>query len=48
MSALITKVLGVALLATALALVFRRRLLASYSRRVGVLSEQPDPPLHHR
>ena len=29
-----------ALLATALALVFRRRLLASYSRRVGVLSEQ--------
>jgi uncharacterized membrane protein YfcA len=39
-SALITRVLGVALLATALALVFRRRLLASYTRRVGVLSEQ--------
>jgi uncharacterized membrane protein YfcA len=38
-SALITKVLGVALIATALALVFRRRLLAGYSRRVGVLSE---------
>jgi uncharacterized membrane protein YfcA len=40
MSGLITRVLGVALLATALALVFRRRLLASYARRVGVLSEQ--------
>lgn len=39
-SALITRVLGVALLATALALVFRRRLLASYVRRVGVLSER--------
>jgi uncharacterized protein len=39
MNALITRVLGVALLATALALVFRTRLLASYSRRVGVLSE---------
>lgn len=39
-SALITRVLGVALLATALALVFRRRLLASYARRVGVLSEE--------
>jgi uncharacterized protein len=38
--ALITRVLGVALLATALALVFRRRLLASYARRVGVLNEQ--------
>src|SRR5580693_1343659 len=39
MNALITRILGVALLATALALVFRKRLLASYSRRVGVLSE---------
>ena len=33
MNALITRVLGVALLATALALLFRKRLLASYSRR---------------
>jgi uncharacterized membrane protein YfcA len=39
MNALVTRVLGVALLATALALIFRKRLLASYSRRVGVLSE---------
>jgi hypothetical protein len=39
-NALITRVLGMALLATALALVFRQRLLASYARRVGVLSEQ--------
>jgi len=39
-SLLITRVLGVALLATALALIFRRRLLASYTRRVGVLSER--------
>ena len=38
--AVITRVLGAALLATALALVFRRRLLATYSRRVGVLSER--------
>ena len=38
-SALVTKLLGVALLATAAALLFRRRLLATYSRRVGVLSE---------
>jgi len=38
-SALVTKVLGVALLCTAAALLFRRRLLATYSRRVGVLSE---------
>jgi hypothetical protein len=38
-STLVTKVLGVALIATALALIFRRRLLAGYSRRVGVLSE---------
>ncbi len=34
-SALITRVLGVALLATAVALAFRQRLLASYARRVG-------------
>ena len=40
MNALVTKVLGAALLATALALVFRKKLLASYSRRVGVLSEK--------
>ncbi len=38
-SALVTKVLGVALLFTAAALLFRRRLLATYSQRVGVLSE---------
>ena len=38
-SGLVTKVLGVALLATAATLVFRRKLLATYSRRVGVLSE---------
>ena len=38
--ALITNVLGVALLATALALIFRRWLLASYARRVGALSEE--------
>jgi len=37
--ALVTKILGVALLATAAALLLRRRLLASYSKRVGVLSE---------
>ncbi len=37
-SALVTKVLGVALLLTAAALIFRRRLLASYSQRVGILS----------
>jgi uncharacterized membrane protein YfcA len=35
---LITRVLGVALLATALALIFRRWLLASYARKVGVLN----------
>src|ERR1022692_2946536 len=40
MTALITRVLGVALLATSLALVFRKKLLASYSARVGVLSEK--------
>lgn len=39
-SALITRVLGVALLGTALSLIFRQRLLASYARRVGALSEQ--------
>ena len=39
MNVLITRVLGVALLCTALALLFRQRLLASYSRRIGVLSE---------
>lgn len=38
-SAVITRVLGAALLATALALIFRRRLLASYARRVGILNE---------
>src|SRR6185312_5015720 len=37
---LITRVLGAALLATALALIFRRYLLAGYARRVGVLNEQ--------
>jgi len=38
-SAMVTKVLGVTLLLTAAALLFRRRLLATYSQRVGVLSE---------
>ena len=38
-SALVTKVLGVALILTAGALLFRRRLLATYSRRVGVLTD---------
>ena len=38
-STLVTKVLGVSLILTAMALVFRRRLLATYSRRVGVLTE---------
>src|SRR5690348_2463028 len=38
-SVLVTKVLGVSLILTAMALVFRRRLLATYSRRVGVLTE---------
>ena len=38
-SALVTKVLGVALLFTAATLLFRRRLLASYSKRVGIISE---------
>ena len=39
-SALVTRVLGTALLATALALIFRRHLLATYARRVGVLNER--------
>jgi uncharacterized membrane protein YfcA len=39
-SALVTKVLGVALIAIAIALLLRRRLLASYSKRVGVLSDE--------
>jgi uncharacterized protein len=39
-AAVITRVLGLALLATAAALVFRQRLLASYARRVGVLNER--------
>jgi hypothetical protein len=38
-SALVTKILGVALIATAAALLFRKRLLATYSQRVGVLTE---------
>jgi uncharacterized membrane protein YfcA len=38
-SALVTKALGVALILTATALLFRRRLLATYSKRVGVLTE---------
>ena len=39
MNALVTRVLGVALLATALTLIFRKKLLAGYARRVGILSE---------
>jgi uncharacterized protein len=39
-SVVVTKVLGVALLMTAAALLLRRHLLAGYSRRVGVLSEK--------
>src|SRR5580698_6381698 len=39
MNTMITHVLGVALLATSLALVFRKKLLAGYAARVGVLSE---------
>ncbi|HEU4549874.1 MAG TPA: sulfite exporter TauE/SafE family protein [Rhizomicrobium sp.] len=39
-SLVVTSVLGVALLCTAAALVFRRRLLAGYTRRVGVLNER--------
>ncbi|HKD48852.1 MAG TPA: sulfite exporter TauE/SafE family protein [Rhizomicrobium sp.] len=40
LNALITRVLGFALLATALALVFRKYLLDSYSRRVGALEDK--------
>jgi uncharacterized membrane protein YfcA len=39
-SLVVTRVLGVALLMTAAALLLRRRLLAGYARRVGVLSEK--------
>lgn len=39
-SSVVTKILGVALLATAAALIFRRRLLATYSQRVGILTER--------
>ena len=39
-NAVVTKVLGVALLATALALLLRKYLLAGYARRIGVLSEK--------
>ncbi len=46
LNAVITQLLGVALLATALALVFRHRLLALYARRVGVLTRSPDLPVH--
>ena len=38
-SAIVTKVLGEALMATAVAVLSRRRLMAVYARRVGVLSE---------
>src|SRR6476660_2771245 len=38
-SAVVTKVLGVALILTAGALIFRRRLLATYSKRIGILTE---------
>ncbi|HWF65244.1 MAG TPA: sulfite exporter TauE/SafE family protein [Rhizomicrobium sp.] len=40
LNGLITRVLGFSLLATALALVFRRYLLETYSRRVGALPEK--------
>jgi uncharacterized protein len=39
MNRMVTHVLGVTLLATALALIFRKKLLSSYARRVGVLRE---------
>src|ERR1041385_878155 len=39
-SAVVTKILGVALIATAVALLMRRRLLSPYSRRIGVLSDE--------
>ncbi|OAI43956.1 hypothetical protein AYO42_01240 [Rhizomicrobium sp. SCGC AG-212-E05] len=37
---IVTKVLGVALLLTAAALLMRKRLLATYSRRMGVMSDR--------
>ena len=39
-SDIVTKVLGVALLLTAAALLMRKRLLATYSRRMGVMSDR--------
>ena len=39
-SALVTKVLGVALIATAAAILMRKRLLATYAQRIGVLSDE--------
>jgi uncharacterized membrane protein YfcA len=39
-SAVVTKVLGTALILTALALIFRKKLLATYSKRVGLISEE--------
>ncbi|HEX4634591.1 MAG TPA: sulfite exporter TauE/SafE family protein [Rhizomicrobium sp.] len=39
-SNVVTKVLGTALILTALALIFRKRLLATYSKRVGLLNEE--------
>ena len=39
-SALVTKMLGLALIATAAALLMRRRLLATYSKRIGILSDR--------
>lgn len=38
-SAVVTKMLGVALIFTALAVLFRKKLLAGYAKRVGVLDE---------
>jgi uncharacterized membrane protein YfcA len=39
-SALVTKILGVALISTAAAILMRKRLLATYSQRVGILSDE--------
>ena len=39
-SVVVTKVLGVALLATAAAVLFRKKLLATYSQRVGVMTPE--------
>ena len=39
-AAIVTRVLGVALLLTAGALLMRRRLMATYSRRIGVLTDR--------